>query len=274
MNQPFISCVVPTLNSAETLDTTLLSLRSQKKFKPAIIVADSGSTDGTSDICRRWEVPTIYVPPGNMYRAINDGLQQFNSEWVAYLNSDDWIYQNSFERLIAEGERTKAAVVYGNCDYTDAQGRFIYSFAAAEPDQLLPLFRLCRMGFAQQSAIFRRSLFEELSGFDESLLYRADADFYIRGLLAKKLFAKIAGPSVACFRLHAKQYSNQGIKQTETEANRIFGRDELRSSLNDRLTLAAWQFRNLPHYTIRILRESLLSNRLRLPRTIETYDHH
>ena len=184
MNEFLISCVVPTLNSAATLDATLLSLRSQKNINLKIIVADSGSTDGTLEICQRWEVPSIYVPPGNMYQAINAGLRQCTSEWFTYLNSDDWIYPDSIARLLAQGKQSNADVVYGNCDYTDEQSRFVYPFEAAAPNELLPLFRLRRMAFAQPAAIFRRSSYEKLNGFDESLLYSADADFYIRALLA------------------------------------------------------------------------------------------
>ncbi|MEP7338559.1 MAG: glycosyltransferase [Acidobacteriota bacterium] len=273
MNQPLISCVVPAFNSAATLDATLLSLRSQRNINFKIIVADSGSTDGTLEVCRRWEVPTIYVPPGNMYRAVNAGLRQCSSKWFTYLNSDDWIYPDSFARLLAKGEQSNSDVVYGNCDYADEQGRFVYPFEAAEPDKLLSLFRLQRMAFAQPAAIFRRDSYEELRGFDENYLYRADADFYIRAVLNGSRFAKLAGPSVACFRLHAKQFSNRGIVQADIEADRIFSRRELKAGFSDRLALVAWQFRNLPHYLIRILRESLLSSRFRLPRAIETYSH-
>lgn len=273
MNQPSISCAVPTLNSAATLDATLLSLRSQQDVKLEIIVADSGSTDGTLQICQRWETPTIYVPPGSMYPAINAGLRQCNSEWFAYLNSDDWLYPDSFARLIALGEETGADVVYGNCDYTDEQGRFVYSFIAAKSEELLPLFRLWQMGFAQPSVIFRRRFFEQLTGFDESLVYRADADFFIRGILMDKRFAKLSGPPVACFRLHSKQLSNRSNDLTEIEAARIFGRKELKARFGDRRAFITWRSRNFSNYVIRILRESLLSGRIRLPRTIEAYTH-
>lgn len=272
MKPALISCVVPALNSAATLETTLLSLRAQRT-ELAVIVADSGSDDGTLEICRNWQVPVIYVPPGNMYRAINAGLRQCQTEWLAYLNSDDWIYPDSYARLISRGEQTKAAVVYGNCDYADAQGRFVYSFAAARPAEILPLFRLGRMGFAQQTAIFRRQAYEQLGGFDESFRFRADADFFLRAVQAGMSFEYLGGPPVACFRLHAQQFSNRSDEVTAAEAHRLFGTPELRPGLPDHLTLAHWRFRNLPHYLLRSLRESLLSGRLRFPRAIETYTH-
>jgi glycosyltransferase involved in cell wall biosynthesis len=271
MNEPAISCVVPTLNSAATLEATLHSLRSQRGVRLEILVADSGSTDETLAICRRWDAPTIFVPPGNMYRAINAGLKQMKGEWAFYLNSDDLIFEDSLARLIGAGRETD--VCYGNCDYLDFAGRFVYSFCAARPENLLPLFRLRRMGFAQQTAIYRRSLFDELGGFDETLRYRADADFFIRALLRGRRFRKLNGPSVACFRLHGNQFSNRGLAETEAEAERIFGRPELRPGWRDRATTIGWQINNIPHYLIRILRESTLSDRLRLPRAIEPYSH-
>ncbi len=271
MNSDSISCVVPTLNSAETLATTLLSLKSQRDVKVEITVADSGSDDGTLEICRHFGVTTIYVEPGNMYRAINAGLAQSQSEWLAYLNSDDWLYPDSLARLIELGDAAEAEVVYGNCDYADWSGRFIYSFAAAKPDQLASLFRLKRMGFAQPAAIFRRSLYQRLGGFDESYRFKADADFFIRALNVGARFGSLAGPPVCCFRVHEQQLSIRRREMIEEEGRRIFGAPGMRLRASDWLTLAQWRWKNLPHYLIRVARASLLSRRLRLPRAIEDY---
>lgn len=273
MNPGLISCVVPTLNSSATIEATLLCLKNQVRVKVELLVADSGSTDGTLEICQKLEVPTIYVSAGNMYSAVNAGLRQTNSEWIFYLNSDDLMFTDSLARLIDQGTSEMADVCYGNCDYIDHIGRFVYSFQSAAPTDLLPLFRRQRMGFAQQTAIYRRKLYDELDGFDESFRFRADADFFIRALLKEKQFSRVSGPSLACFRLHSGQFSNQGLAETLTEAQRIFGRSELRPRNTDRLILAKWQSSNIPHYLIRFLRESTLSHRLRLPRTIEAYDH-
>ena len=64
MGSSSISCVVPTLNSAETLETTLLSLKSQRDASVEITVADSGSDDGTLEICQSG-VEALLVPPAN-----------------------------------------------------------------------------------------------------------------------------------------------------------------------------------------------------------------
>lgn len=268
-----IRCVVPTLNSGETLDATLLSLRSQREVDVDLVVVDSGSTDDTAAICRRWNVPMLFAEAGNMYRAINVGLRDARTPWLAYVNSDDCLYADSFSRLIRAGNTACADVVYGHCDYTDARGRFVYSFHAAPPRKLLKLFAAGVQGFAQPAAIFHRRLYERSGGFDERFRFCADADFYYRAAAAGAHFHAIGGPPVACFRLHQKQQSNEHQAAMRDEASTILAAGDRPSRLSTWSAVAAWRTINAPHYLIRALRGSLLSSRVRTPRSMEAYDH-
>lgn len=274
MRQPLISCVVPTLNSGATLELTLLSLRKQSPITVNVMIVDSDSQDDTRQIGECYGVPVLFAEPGNLYRAVNVGLRMAQTEWLTYLNSDDWLYPESYWRLIEAGEAAQADVVYGNCDYVDGWGQFLYSFAAAQPDQLLPLFRYGRMGFAQPAAIFRRSVYAELEGFTEDFRYKADADFFIRALQAGKRFVYVSGPAVACFRLHAQQLSNRQAEEIELESRQLFGQAMLQPIWSDKLTLLKWRLTNAPHYLLRILRTSLLAGRLRAPQSLKAYDYH
>ena len=265
-----ISYVIPTLNSAATLDMTLYMLRSQKNADVNIIVVDSGSTDGTLDICKRWDVKTLYAEPGNMYRAINVGLQECDTEWLGYINSDDWLYPDSVARLISRGNTSNADVVYGNCDYTDERGRFVYSFGATPPSQLLSLFKMGVFGFAQQSAIFRRRVYQQLQGFNEDYYLSADAQFYLRSLQAGFQFSLMSGAPVSCFRLHGNQLSNKKAINMEKEKQKIFA---LAGDVNlkDWAVFAQWRLSNLPHYFIRLLRQSLLAGKIKITKSMNAY---
>lgn len=177
MKNSQLGIVVPTLNSAATLDWTLCALRKQREIATEIVVADSGSEDGTLDICKGWNVPAVFVPPGNMYRAINEGLHQMSMEWITYLNSDDLVYPQSYARMLDLGERQDADAVYGDVDFIDVEGRFRFLVKSPPPSRLAGMFRLDHMGFQPAAAIFRRSVFEELQGFDERYRFIADYDF-------------------------------------------------------------------------------------------------
>jgi glycosyltransferase involved in cell wall biosynthesis len=267
-----ITCAVPTLNSARTLEATLLSLRSQFPSDVEVVVIDSGSTDRTLDICRTLGVPVLLDEPDNMYRAINKGLSSADSEWLAYLNSDDWVYPGSYARLMELGESTHADIVYGNCDYADASGRFIYPFLSARPRQLRSLFRMGIMGIPQPTAIFRRSTFAQLGGFDATLHFVADADFYSRALDAGKMFAYCDRLPVSCFRVHREQLSFRRRSSMDEECRHLLARREGKPGPMDWWAFLDWKFRNLPNYLIRIIRASYFSKRIRMPRSMDDYD--
>ena len=267
-----ISYVVPTLNSAATLDQTLYSLRSQKNVDVNIIVVDSGSTDKTLDICKRWDVKTLYAEPGNIYRAINIGLREWDTEWLGYINSDDWLYPDSVERLIACGNAANADIVYGNCDYTDESGRFVYSFGATKASQLPSLFQMGVFGFAQQSAIFRRQVYQQLGGFNENYSLCADVEFYLRAFQADFKFALLPGLSVSCFRLHGNQLSNKKAEAMEKEAQKIFA-EAKNTNITNWAVFVQWRLRNIPHYLIRFLRQSLLSGKPRITKSMDAYSY-
>jgi glycosyltransferase involved in cell wall biosynthesis len=272
MNNVSISYVIPTLNSSLTLDMTLCSLQSQKDLDVNIIVVDSGSTDETLAICKRWNVKTLYIEPGNMYRAINAGLRACDTEWLGYINSDDWLYPDSLTRMIAHGESHQADVVYGNCDYTDECGRFSYSFGAVQPDRLLSLFRMKRFGFAQQSTIFRRKVYEKLGGFDECYHLSADLDFYIRGFQENYRFSHLPNPSVACFRIHKNQLSNQRASNLQKESDEIYSKLGT-PKIIDWFTFIEWRLNNSTHYLLRLLRQSMLSGKVRITKSMNAYSN-
>jgi glycosyltransferase involved in cell wall biosynthesis len=230
----------------------------QRDCDVKVLVADSGSTDGTLDICRRWGVEHVYVEPGNMYSAVNAGLRTLNCEWVTYLNSDDVVFPDSYARLLALAEKTHASVAYGTADYVDASGRFLFSHTPPRPKMLRPLHRLGVMGFAQPGAIFSRSAFETANAFDESFHNAADFAFFSRLLEAGERFARLPSPAVCSFRLHVDQFSVRAKARVEEERQRVTRSVCLPANRRDHLSMWFWRAENTFQYTERFLRSRRL----------------
>jgi glycosyltransferase involved in cell wall biosynthesis len=252
---PKLGIVVPTLNSAATLEGTLCALCGQRDVAPEIIVADSGSVDGTLEICKSWGVHTFYVPPGNMYRAINLGLRRMETEWIAYMNSDDWVYPQSYARMLAFGEQQGAAAVYGDVDFVDYEGRFLFVLKTSPPSRLPGLFRRGIFGFQPAAAIFRSRVFRELEGFDEQFRLIGDYDFYYRLAVSGHRLAKLSGPAVAAFRVYASQMSAREGANMLKERDLFWKARNVKGSPRDLLDVLYWRLQNSPIYLWRLMRQ-------------------
>jgi len=255
MANPKIGIVVPTLNSAALLEWTLCALHAQRDITPEILVADSGSEDGTLDICKSWGVPTFYVPPGNMYRAINEGLRQMNMEWITYMNSDDLVYPQSYERLLALGERERAVAAYGDVDLVDYEGRFRFLVKSPAPARLAGMLRQNQMGIQPIAAIYRRSVFLELGGFDERYRHIADGDFFYRLAISGHKLVRIGAPSVAAFRTYPSQLSSREAANVKAEVMVFRKAMNVRVLPQDLFDVFCWRLQNSPMYFWRLMKQ-------------------
>ena len=247
-----LGIVVPTLNCAATLAETLASLQ-RLPTVARIIVIDSQSADGSAEVARRHGVQVVSAEPAGMYAAINIGLRRLDTEWVAYINGDDLVYD--VDRSLAAGAETGADVVYGMVDFIDAAGRFIHSWTSGSPAGLLRLYRAGCSPLLQQGTIFRRTMFQSLGGFNERWRFVGDSDFWLRGLLAGHRFLRISHPSVAAFRIHPSQLSQQHASQMSAEFVAMLASHGIRPS---RLSTAVHSFlyriAHVRQHAIRFLR--------------------
>lgn len=213
-----LSIITPTLNSGRTLNSTLNSIEFLISNGAEHIVVDSGSTDNTVDIAERAGSVVIYHPPGNMYSAINAGVALSTKDWLTYINSDDILFSDyvlkAFQDLTPDVD-----FFYGDIDFIDDFGRFLFGRRAPTVRQLrlLSIYYSC---VPQQGTVFRRTLFERMNGFDDSLRFVADRDFFMRCLFSGAVFKKVFGLSAAAFRLSTDQLSQKSAKDMFLEGKR------------------------------------------------------
>lgn len=179
---PLVSIVTPTFNRASLLELTLRSVRNQTYGNLEHIVVDGGSSDGTQDLLRRYEAlyPITWSsgPDGGMYEAINKGMREARGEILAYLNSDDLYLPWAVEVVVEHfAKHPDADFVFGAAlTVDDRTGRHSFNF-----QQPFDLDYVRRCGFLCQPTVFwRRRVVEEEGGFDESLRYVADCEYWMR----------------------------------------------------------------------------------------------
>ena len=106
MEQQKISVIVPVYNVAPYLHKCVDSLLAQTYPDLEIILVDDGSTDGSERICDEYaghypHITVIHQKNAGLSVARNVGLEAASGEWIAFLDSDDWVEKNMYEVLFS-----------------------------------------------------------------------------------------------------------------------------------------------------------------------------
>lgn len=126
-----VSIVVPIYNAAPYLRKCLDSVVNQTLRNVEIIFIDDGSTDGSSEICKEYaskDSRIIYYKKENegLAAARQDGIERASGEYVGFVDSDDWLELNMYERMYEAATKENADVVFCNCYFNDSETDKIY----------------------------------------------------------------------------------------------------------------------------------------------------
>ena len=102
MYKDLISVIVPVYNVEKYLEKCLNSLVNQTYQNIEIIVVDDGSTDNSGriadDFALKYDIiKVIHTKNGGLSAARNVGIENAGGEYIAFVDSDDWVDVNTFE---------------------------------------------------------------------------------------------------------------------------------------------------------------------------------
>ena len=155
---PFFSIIVPVYNTETRLEKCIDSLVNQTFKDIEIILVDDGSTDRSGSICDDYSskdnrITVIHQENTGQGIARNCGLKVANGEYIAFLDSDDFMDEKSYEIIKEAIDKTDAdlcafgylqrsesgkvvyqSVVHRN-EYsgTEIRNKFIYHFFGDDP---------------------------------------------------------------------------------------------------------------------------------------------
>jgi len=103
---PLISVIVPVYKVEKYLDDCVQSILRQTYDNLEIILVDDGSPDQCPRMCDNYaaedvRVIVIHKQNGGLSSARNAGMAVATGEYIAFIDSDDWIAENMCERLIS-----------------------------------------------------------------------------------------------------------------------------------------------------------------------------
>lgn len=186
-----ISLVTPVLNEARTLNETLESVLHQSISPKEHIIVDSGSTDGSLDIIKRYAarapypVKLITTPAEGVYAALNAGTAATSGDVIGLLHGDDAFSSHHVLEFISSAMTRDKAVelIYGDVHYINTRGQRTryYSGAHFRPSTLLSGF-----AFPHPSMYIRRTLWQRIGAYDTRFRIAGDYEWIVRSTLKGK----------------------------------------------------------------------------------------
>ena len=100
-----ISVIVPAYQAEQTIRRCIESILKQTYEYIEIIIINDGSTDKTGSVCRQLAIQDKriqYIEQSNRGTAVarNTGLEHSRGSWIGWVDADDWIEPDMYERLI------------------------------------------------------------------------------------------------------------------------------------------------------------------------------
>ncbi len=187
-----ISVVIPTYNRAHLVTRAVKSVLNQTKPPAEIIVVDDGSQDDTREQLGPFETQIRYIHQPNQGAAVarDNGVKGASSNWVAFLDSDDYwerpYLQHMAQAMVATSERAQfyfadasvtpsygADSFWAYRDFT-IEGEYEFREDATEwvmmPGQPMHLI----------TSIISREAYFACGGFWAPLRYRDDTHLYFK----------------------------------------------------------------------------------------------
>lgn len=118
--KPTVSIIVPVYNAAPYLDQCISSLTAQTLKEIEIILINDGSTDDSLSVCIGLaatddRIRLIDKPNGGVSEARNDGLRIATGTYVGFVDPDDWVDKDMYERMLATLTTAQADICM--CNY-------------------------------------------------------------------------------------------------------------------------------------------------------------
>lgn len=243
-----VSVIVPTYNYGHLIHETLECILESSIPNWECIVVDDGSTDNTAQVIEPFTLKDsrfkyVYQSNAGLSAARNTGIRHAKGEFIQLLDSDDWIEKHKLElHRKYLNENPQVSLVYSEVRYV-IPGEPGWRYSMTDPDQpwqIEPtndgaafwLGLLLRQNlFVVNAPLMRRTVFDSIGCFDETLKSVEDWDYWCRCVCEGLIFRKFSPEGTfALVRMHRGSMSTNTLRMQE---NALIVREKLQSLIRN-----------------------------------------
>jgi len=178
-----ISVVIPTYNRGYIISRAIDSVLKQTYLPNEIIVVDDGSTDNTNEILKsyRSRINCIWQKNSGVSASRNTGIEKASGQWIALLDSDDEWLPEKLENNSKFSVQNKELHIFQSEELWIRKGVRVNpkkkhkKYGGYIFEKCLPLCII-----SPSAVIFKKSLWQEMNGFDEAFPVCEDYDLWLR----------------------------------------------------------------------------------------------
>lgn len=171
-----LSIITINLNNRDGLQKTIDSVIGQTFRDFEWIVIDGGSTDGSKELIEQYAEHFSYwvsEPDKGIYNAMNKGIKVAKGEYLQFLNSGDWLWENITLEKVFE-HHIDEDIIYGN--NVEVSGNIYFS------PEILDTLHFYRSTINHQASFTKTSLFKDTL-YDEKYKVVSDWVFFMKKIV-------------------------------------------------------------------------------------------
>ena len=197
-----ISIVVPIYNTAQYLCQCIDSILNQEFKDYEIILVDDGSTDTSPMICDYYAhmygfITVIHKKNGGLSDARNEGIKHASGQYILFIDSDDYIFNNSLSHISNTIDESHIDVIFLEAVKVYPDNTIInlndgykkeYIYEKSQIDVLKHISNLPKFPGSACTKLVKRTLISDNKLYFERGLLSEDIDWTIRLLLSAHNF--------------------------------------------------------------------------------------
>ncbi|HFB65867.1 MAG TPA: glycosyltransferase family 2 protein [Aeromonadales bacterium] len=269
--KPTVSVIIAVYNGEKTIKRAIDSILQQTWPVNEIIIIDDGSTDNTRQVLADYKdkITTLHQQNAGVSVARNKGVEQAKSDWICFLDADDWYYPDRIKwHMEMIQQNPKLDFLTGDFDYIDENGNILRQSMQSTKcgSQLLQLAgdksSVIMQGdligeFVEQhfgdthTLTLKRADFFKLGGYPQGVAVCEDVNFLIR-LCAVSRYIGVKTLPMAAYFIHSNSATRsdplraqqqtllalQSLKMFIKETNNSLMKGLMKSIRHARLDLA------------------------------------
>ncbi len=219
--KPLLSVITVNLNNIEGLKKTMQSVFQQTRQEFEFIIIDGGSTDGSKELIEQNSEKVDYwvsEPDKGIYNAMNKGVLKSKGGFLLFLNSGDWLYEETTLEKACSAFSTKSSIYYGNVVRIYQNDK---ETIKTYPSQLSFSFFM-DSALAHQAVFIERNLFFDLSLYDESYEVLGDWEFLIKAICKYNVKTRYLNLIIANYPMDGISSSFEGRQIMKNERERCY----------------------------------------------------